>query len=160
MPYCENCGSQVSANAKFCGAVRTSPTQTQQPSQTPTKPQAAPKRERLNYYSPPDPRTIPSAPLPTAGAQPPSYQAPPRQAQPPSYQTPPAYAQAPVQPQPAPSAAPMQQSSGEVTIGVIHFRRMKSLGRYDSFAGVVTNQRMIFATLTSKMLSDAAMQGT
>jgi hypothetical protein len=35
---------------------------------------------------------------------------------------------------------------------------MKSLGRYDSFAGVVTNQRMIFATLTSKMLSDAAMQ--
>jgi len=48
-------------------------------------------------------------------------------------------------------------SNGEQTIGVIpHAKKMKSLGRYDSFALVVTTQRMIVAQLTSEMLTDAA----
>ena len=159
MPYCESCGSQVSPTAKFCGncgTARTQPTQNQP--QPPNKPSSTPKRERLNYYSPPDPRYVTSAPLPIAGAKPPAYQAPPRQVQPsPVYQAPPVYQQTPIQPQPASAAAPMQHS-GEVTIGVVPFRRMKSLGRYDAFAAVVTNQRMIFAQLTSEMISAAAQQ--
>ena len=35
---------------------------------------------------------------------------------------------------------------------------MKSLGRYDAYAGVVTNQRLIFAQLTSEMINAAAQQ--
>ena len=49
-------------------------------------------------------------------------------------------------------------ANGETVIGTIFLRRMKSLGRYDSFTGVVTNQRLIFAQLTSQMAKDAAMQ--
>lgn len=46
---------------------------------------------------------------------------------------------------------------GEQTVGVIpHAKRMKSMGRYDSFALVVTTRRMIVAQLTSEMLTKAA----
>jgi len=58
----------------------------------------------------------------------------------------------------APVDTPTQQGSGETVMGAIFLRRMKSLGRYDSFTGVVTNQRLIFAQLTSQMAKDAAMQ--
>lgn len=34
-------------------------------------------------------------------------------------------------------------------------RKPKSLGRYDSFTGVVTSQRMIFAQLTSEMMKQS-----
>jgi hypothetical protein len=61
----------------------------------------------------------------------------------------------PTQPQPA---ASIPQSSGEETVGVILFRKNKSLGRYDSFAGVVTSQRLIIAQLTSEMVTAAAQQ--
>jgi hypothetical protein len=46
---------------------------------------------------------------------------------------------------------------GEQTVGVIpNAKRMKSMGRYDSFALVVTTRRMIVAQLTSEMLTKAA----
>ena len=64
-----------------------------------------------------------------------------------------------MQPSPMPAQPqPMPQQSGEATVGVIVFRKMKSLGRYDSYAGVVTTERMIFAQLTADMLNQAAQQ--
>jgi hypothetical protein len=58
--------------------------------------------------------------------------------------------------QPAPAAPPA--NNGEQVIGVVLFRKSKSLGRYDTYTGVVTNNRLIFAQMTSQMLNDAAMQ--
>jgi hypothetical protein len=55
-------------------------------------------------------------------------------------------------------AAQMSQMSSESTVGVILFRKPKSLGRYDTYTGVVTNQRLIFAQMTSEMLTAAAKQ--
>ena len=51
-----------------------------------------------------------------------------------------------------------QAQTGESTLGVLLFRRNKSLGRYDSYAGVLTTQRMIFAQLTADMINQAAQQ--
>jgi hypothetical protein len=158
MPYCENCGGQINSTAKFCGNCGTPRTQNPAPAQptveAPLKAepvaasQSAPKRERLNYYSPPNPRYITSAPLPIMTSQPVMAQ--------PRFQQPVAPLQPlPIPAQPQPNA---QQQNGEPTVGVILFRRMKSMGRYDSYAGVVTTQRMIFAQLTADMLNQAAQQ--
>ncbi len=45
--------------------------------------------------------------------------------------------------------------NGENTLGMIPLRQLKSLGRYDSFIGVITNSRLIFARLTSDMIKDS-----
>jgi hypothetical protein len=63
--------------------------------------------------------------------------------------------QVPPPPQPA---AQTTQTGGEPIVGVIMLRQPKSLGRYDSYAGVLTPQRLIFAQLTSEMLNAAALQ--
>ena len=136
MPYCENCGSQVNPNAKFCGncgAARNQATTTKPPvNSQPTQP----KRERLSYYSPPAPTSTPSlSPLP------------------PIIQS--STVQAPVRIQPAPV---MPQVGSEATVGVILFRKSKSLGRWDTYTGVVTSQRLIFAKMTSEMLKVAVQQ--
>jgi hypothetical protein len=144
MPYCENCGSQVNPNAKFCGNCGAA----QNKAATPTAKQpekakpaqaapAPPKPERPSYYSPPMP-----AAAPMSFASPPIMQAP--------------IAQAPIRPQPAMS--PMPMAGGESTVGVIVFRKMKSLGRWDTYTGVVTSQRMIFAQMTSEMMKNAVQQ--
>ncbi len=169
MPYCENCGSLLSSEAKFCSNCGTaSPTQapkeTKHASKKVISKPAAPNKERLDYYSPPAGRVIPSAPLPIfsstknqqAHSQPPNYQAPPQTIQPP-----PQIVQPSPQLQPVAASSPtpqQQQVGGETTVGVIPFRRMKSLGRYDSFAGVVTTERLIFAQLTADMINAAATQ--
>lgn len=137
MPYCENCGSQVNPNAKFCGncgaarnqaATTTKPPVSAQPTQ--------PKRERLAYYSPPSPTSTPmSSPSPPI-MQPSTVQSPPRM-------------------QPAPV---MPQAGSEATVGVILFRKPKPLGRWDTYTGVVTSQRLIFAQMTSEMLKAAVQQ--
>jgi hypothetical protein len=136
MPYCENCGSQVNPNAKFCGncgAARYQATTIKPPvNAQPTQP----KRERLSYYSPPSPTSTP----------PPSPSPPIMQ---------PSTIQAPVRMQPAPF---MPQTGSEATVGVILFRKPKSLGRWDTYTGVVTNQRLIFAQMTSEMLKVAVQQ--
>jgi hypothetical protein len=141
MPYCENCGQQINPNAKFCGncgAARTQAALTKPPVNTPdnTHP-TQPKRERLSYYSPP------STPAPIMQTQPPMMQVPMAQAPP------------RVQPQPAPI---MPQVGGEATVGVILFRKSKSLGRWDTYTGVVTSQRLIFAQMTNEMLKTAVQQ--
>ncbi len=93
----------------------------------------------------------------------------PQQAQPSQPCVNPNLAAAPFPPPPPPSdlnqfstevpvCTPTQQACGETVVGAIFLRRMKSFGRYDSFSGVVTSQRLIFAQMTSKMLTDAAMQ--
>ena len=140
MPYCENCGSQINPNAKFCGncGAARNPSVTAKPPVTAQPPQ--PKRERLSYYSPPS-TPPPSAPAPIMQAQPPMMQAPMAQASP--------------NMQPAPA---MPQAGGEATVGVILFRKPKSLGRWDTYTGVVTSQRLIFAQMTSEMIKAAAQQ--
>jgi hypothetical protein len=60
-----------------------------------------------------------------------------------------------MQPKPAPI---MPQVGGETTVGVILFRKPKSLGRRDTYTGVVTIQRLIFAQMTSEMLKTMAQQ--
>ena len=142
MPYCENCGQQINPNAKFCGncgAARTQATSTKPPVNI-QLPQ--PKRERLSYYSPPS-TSPPSAPVPIMQAQSPMMQAP--------------IAQAPLRMQPQPAQV-MPQVGGETTVGVILFRKMKSLGRWDTYTGVVTSQRLIFAQMTNEMLKSAVQQ--
>jgi hypothetical protein len=52
--------------------------------------------------------------------------------------------------------APARESSSEIILGVMLLRKPKSLGRYDTFTGVVTTHRMIFAQMTGEMLKDAA----
>jgi hypothetical protein len=66
----------------------------------------------------------------------------------------------PTQPAPQPVAAntPISQAGGETAVGVILLRKPKSMGRWDTFTGVVTTQRLIFAQMTSQMLTDAAQQ--
>jgi hypothetical protein len=142
MPYCENCGQQINPNAKFCGncgAARNQASSTKPPVNTQLQP-PQPKRERLSYYSPPS-TPPPSAPVPIIQSQPPMMQAPIAQA-------PPIMQHAPVMP----------QGGGEATVGVILFRKPKSLGRWDSYTGVVTSQRLIFAQMTSEMIKAAAQQ--
>ena len=50
---------------------------------------------------------------------------------------------------------PPQRSSVEKVVGVMLLRRPKSLGRYDTFTAVVTEQRMIFAQMTGEMLKNS-----
>lgn len=87
---------------------------------------------------------VPSAPMPIMTQQPKPAQ--PTMAQPP-----------PVHTQEVSQTYPPQQT-GEATVGVILFRHPKSLGRYDSYAGVVTTERLIMAQLTSEMLNQAAQR--
>jgi hypothetical protein len=47
----------------------------------------------------------------------------------------------------------------EKIVGLIPMlKKPKSFGRWDSYAVIITDQRTIFAQLTSKMLKDAAME--
>ncbi|MCW4044169.1 MAG: zinc ribbon domain-containing protein [Candidatus Bathyarchaeota archaeon] len=78
-----------------------------------------------------------------------------------------AVASASMMPPPPPPPPPTQvpsntavttfpQASGlENALGVMLLRKPKSLGRYDSYTGVVTTHRLIFAQMTSEMLKDA-----
>jgi hypothetical protein len=50
---------------------------------------------------------------------------------------------------------PIQESSGEAVVGTVVFRKSKSFGRYDTFTGVVTNRRFIFAQMTNQMVTQA-----
>lgn len=47
--------------------------------------------------------------------------------------------------------------NGEQTVGAIHAKKMKSMGlSYDSYTAVITTRRMIFAQMTSQMLTQNA----
>jgi hypothetical protein len=59
-------------------------------------------------------------------------------------------------PQPAPPAG--NPPNSEPVLGVLVLRKPKSLGRYDSFSGVLTGQRLIFAQMTGDMMKDAIKQ--
>ena len=118
MPYCENCGSQINPEAKFCrncgAATGKSPINSQpNTTQTPISPSPMPQ------------------PVQTTMAQDPPQMQP---------------------------ATPMAEANSEPIIGAIIFKKAKSLGRWDTFTGVVTGQRLIFAQMTSEMLKAAAQQ--
>ena len=131
MPYCEKCGSQVNPNAKFCGNCGA--TLNNQPINV------QPRPEKPQYYSP---SSSPMPPPPTA----PSYQPPP-QMQPATY-PPPGQTQ----------ALPMAGQNSEVVVGAIILRQSKSFGRWDTYTGVMTGQRLIFAQMTNDMIKAAAQQ--
>jgi hypothetical protein len=112
MPYCENCGSEISSAAKFCkncGAAQS------------------------------------NVPIPSSASEPRGVSPQPVKPVPPM----------PLAPQATPIQVPEPVVSGENVLGVLVLRKPKSLGRYDSFTGVVTNQRMIFAQMTSDMVKQA-----
>ncbi len=53
---------------------------------------------------------------------------------------------------------PVASGLSEPVVRVIVFRKPKSLGRYDTFSGVLTSKRLVFAQMTSSMLKDAINQ--
>jgi hypothetical protein len=117
MPYCENCGTQLNPNAKFCGncgaAISKPATNSQQAGET-------------AYSKPTTPTPIYSS-----------------------------------IPQADPQIQPPTQASGansEVVVGTIIFKKPKSLGRWDTYTGVLTNQRLIFAQMTNEMMKAASQQ--
>ncbi|PVX26402.1 MAG: hypothetical protein CW691_01590, partial [Candidatus Bathyarchaeum sp.] len=64
-------------------------------------------------------------------------------------------------PQPVPSTTAEKSpapSTTEPVLGVLILRKPKSLGRYDTYSGVLTPQRLIFAQMTSDMLKEAINQ--
>lgn len=92
-------------------------------------------------------------------------QAQPKIAQPVSFNPPPPPpppTQASVTQAPAASysqAQPVaQRTDSEQIIGAIVLRKPKSLGRYDTFTGVLTSKQFIIAQMTGDMVKDAAMQ--
>lgn len=131
MPYCENCGKEVSSTGNFCtncGSRQNFISQNPQNNQpqnviAPQSPDSKPAT-----FVPPPPDSQISAPTNSSSN---------------------------VLPIPPP---PPTQSKNEPVVGVIVLRKSKSLGRYDSYSGVLTNQRFIFAQLTSEMIKNAAMQ--
>ena len=134
MPYCEHCGSQLNPNAKFCtncGAAQIIAPAPPQPAVQPPQ-----------YYAPPASSPPPPPPPPME----PSYQPQP-QIQPTAYQPP--------QTQPT---TPASSYGSEPVVGALIFRKPKSLGRYDSYTAVMTNQRLIIARLTDQMIVEAANQ--
>ena len=60
--------------------------------------------------------------------------------------------------EPSVSEKPQEPSLTEPVVSVLMLRKPKSLGRYDTYSGVLTNQRLIFAQMTSSMLKDAIKQ--
>jgi hypothetical protein len=65
----------------------------------------------------------------------------------------------PPPPPPPPDYSPYSSGgTGERVVGVMLLRKPKSLGRYDSFTGVITTQRFIFAQMTSEMMKAAVQQ--
>ncbi len=55
----------------------------------------------------------------------------------------------------AAAQTPVPRSSSDQVVGVMLLRKPKSLGRYDTWTGIVTSQRMIFAQMTEAMLKNA-----
>jgi hypothetical protein len=102
MPYCENCGNELTSTSKFCGRCGS----------------------RVNVET----------------------------------QVNPAGSPAPVGAAPLPATQGGNAAKSEPVLGILVLRKPKSLGRYDSFSGVLTNQRLIFAQMTGDMLKDAIKQ--
>jgi hypothetical protein len=66
-----------------------------------------------------------------------------------------------VAPEPVPNTVAEKaptQSTTEPVLGVLLLRKPKSLGRYDTYSGVLTPQRLIFAQMTGDMLKEAINQ--
>ena len=60
------------------------------------------------------------------------------------------------QPQAVPQAD--AQTDTEKVLSVLLLRKPKSLGRYDTFSGVLTGKRLIFAQMTGDMIKEAIKQ--
>lgn len=57
-----------------------------------------------------------------------------------------------------PVQTPTYGGYGEQVVGVMLLRKPKSMGRYDTYTGIVTTHRMIFAQMTSQMLNTAIQE--
>jgi len=146
MPYCENCGTQISADAKFCrncGAPQRGLQSPVSPSVQSPPPVVQPSPQ-VSSVPPPPPPPPPSRPI-----QPPYVAQPPPPPSIPSSSPPPP----PVQ---TPAYTPPAQTFGERVLGANVFRKTKALGRYDSYTCVVTSQRMIFAQMTNEIVTQSS----
>ena len=138
--FCSNCGQPVDERARFCAncGAEIASAQVQQNAPPP-------------IYQPP-----PAYQAPPAYQQSPVYPAP-NYPPPPVYNAPPVYT-----PQPAPSPAygyqvPTPGIPGEGIIGVIpNASRKKNLISMETFNIIISNQRLVFAQVTSQMVKDAA----
>ena len=133
--FCSACGHGLADNSRFCescGVAVAGPSAQQQPPPP--------------VYQPPAQPVLP----------PPQYQPPPVYQQPPVYQPPPAYAQPAGYP--PGYSYPLQAPGmpGEAFIGVIPNACRKKMFTTDTFNIVVTNQRMVFALVTSEMIKEEA----
>lgn len=50
------------------------------------------------------------------------------------------------------------QKDSEQVLSVLLLRKPKSLGRYDTFSGVLTGKRLIFAQMTDDLIKEAVKQ--
>jgi hypothetical protein len=142
MPYCGYCGKQIEANTKFCGFCGSDLTM--------------PPKQVVNQQKTMPPASVMSPPQNTAPPQVSSLPLPP-----PPPPPPPPEAAAPILVQSAPQVVapvnvqPAGQAGSERIIGALLLRQPKSLGRFDSYAGVITTNRMIIALITNQMITQS-----
>jgi hypothetical protein len=153
MPYCENCGKEVNANAKFCRSCGAPQNVAE------TKATSAAVSEHVVSKPVVTQPVVPAISAPESARVRPAYVAPgvvPPPPAKPSYVAPIGN----VVNVSVPSQSPRVnvQVKTEPVLGVLVLRKPKSLGRFDSYSGVLTNQRFIFALMTGEMLKDAAMK--
>lgn len=65
---------------------------------------------------------------------------------------------APVNTEVEQKSQPAVSGLSEPVVNIIIFRKPKSFGRYDTFSGVLTGKRLVFAQMTGDMLKDAINQ--
>ena len=132
--FCTNCGQPIDEGARFCAScgAEIAPANVQQNAPPPV------------YQPPPAYQPPPVYPSP-------NYQPPP------VYNAPPAYTPPPTATPAYGYQVPVPGIPAEGLIGVIpNASRKKGLIAMEVFNIVVTNQRMIFAMMTSQMIKDAA----
>ena len=146
--FCTGCGRNLADNARFCEGCGTAVTGAAAPLQQSPPPPPVYQPSPV-YQAPPQPAYQP----PPAYQTPPVYQPPTPVYQPPpqAFAPPPAYAPGYAYPPQAPGIP------GEALIGVIpNASRKKGLFSTEAFNIVVTNQRMVFAQMTTDMIKAEA----
>jgi hypothetical protein len=132
----------MAQGSKYCGMCGADQSLYEQPAQPSQPIYAPPPPPPPEYY----PQQVPSYQQPAQPVYQPQPQMPQQATPAPQYQQPPIQPQTPI------------QTAPERVFAAIPMRRLKSLGRYDSFTIVITSCRLIVAQMTAKMASDAAMQ--
>jgi hypothetical protein len=172
--FCENCGQPLAQAAKFCGACGTpvKPVPGNQPAIVPAPSDYPPAQPPQADFYAPQPLPPPQAGYPPFQPPQPEYFAPqppaqagyfpdqpgyfdPSQAAPPPGAYP--YPQQPPQAAPAPGPAFVDEHIYGVIAGASRKRGFLGMNA-DNFTLVVTNQRILFATLTKEIMQQQVDQ--